>query len=100
MEGAMSILLNSIKSLNDDIQRMNRELSGYQYSISVLAQQVSSLKTLVQELNDYILGIEINQNLLYQQLLSLKEYVENFQATSFDGTLTWKIKNFQEKRSM
>jgi len=42
--------------------------------------------------------IEINQNVLYQQLLSLKEDIEDSKTTSFDGTLTWKITNFQEKR--
>jgi hypothetical protein len=79
---------------------MNGELGGYQNCISVVAQQLPLLKTLAQEINDRIPGIEINQKLLYQEYLSLKERVEDVQAASFDGTLTWKIANFLEKRSI
>ncbi|CAF4955358.1 unnamed protein product, partial [Rotaria sp. Silwood1] len=98
IQGIISNLLNSTKVRNNDIQRINRELNSHQYDISVMAQQWSSFKTIVQEINDHIYGIEINRNLLYQQFLILKENVEDAQATSFDGTLTWKITNFQEKR--
>ncbi|CAF3987320.1 unnamed protein product [Rotaria sp. Silwood1] len=98
IQGTISNLLNSTKVRNNDIQRINRELNSHQYAISVMAQQWSSFKTIVQEINDHIYGIEINRNLLYQQFLILKENVEDAQATSFDGTLTWKITNFQEKR--
>jgi hypothetical protein len=79
---------------------MNGKLGSYEHSISVITQRWSSLKILAQEINDCISGIEINQNLLHQQLLSSKECFEDAQATSYDGTLTWKITNFQEKRSI
>ncbi|CAF4072759.1 unnamed protein product, partial [Rotaria sp. Silwood2] len=99
IQGTISNLLNSTKIRNDDIQRINRELSSHQYSSSIMAQQRSLFKAIVQEINDHIYGIEINQNLLYQKFLLLKENVEDAQSTSFDGTLTWKITNFQEKRT-
>ncbi|CAF3978944.1 unnamed protein product [Rotaria sordida] len=98
IQGIISNLLNSTKVRNDEIQRINGQLNNHQHSISVMTQQWSSFKTIVQEINDHIYRIEINQNLLYQQFLLLKENVEDAQATSFDGTLTWKIMNFQEKR--
>lgn len=98
IQGAMSTLLNSINVLNDDIQRMNEEIHSDQHPILVLVQQCSLLKILVKAFSDCMSRIEINQNVLYQQLLSLKEDIEDSKTTSFDGTLTWKITNFQEKR--
>ena len=80
---------------------MKRECNDYRNSISVMmSEQLSLLKVLAQEIKDHISQEETNHNLLKQQLLALKERIEDMQATSSDGTLTWKITDFDEKRSI
>jgi chromosome segregation ATPase len=99
IQEAISALLNNTKVLIHNIQRMNRECDSYQYSIADVSQQWSLLEGFAQEINGRISGVEINRNLLRRQLLLLKERVEDAQVKSFDGTLTWKITDFDEKRS-
>jgi hypothetical protein len=79
---------------------MNREFNDYRNSIIFMSEQLSLLKVLAQEIKDHILKEEINHKLLEQQLSALKERIEDMQATSSDGTLTWKITDFDEKRSI
>jgi chromosome segregation ATPase len=96
----INVLLGSIQALNDDTQRHSSESLRTQYSLQILSENLSKLKLSIQETNASIGGFKPNQQILQQDIDSLKEDLEDQQATSYDGTLIWRITDVQKKMGM
>ncbi|CAF4622189.1 unnamed protein product, partial [Rotaria sp. Silwood2] len=89
----LSILVRDTETLTSDEQRLSHEL------LPTLAEELSKVKLSVEESNPFLEGVQHNQDLLNQDLSSLQEKINDLQCVSHDGTLIWKITNFQEKMS-
>jgi len=96
----INVLLGSIQALNDDTQRHSSESLRTQYSLQILSENLSKLKLSIQDTNASIGGFKPNQQILQQDIDSLKEDLEDQQATSYDGTLIWRITDVQKKMGM
>ncbi len=95
----ISILGNGAQTLNEDAQKLNSELHEHEAKLQSLIENTSQVKVAVEEENVLLEGITRNMELLNQDLMSLQERIDDMQYISYDGTLTWKIPNFQEKMS-
>jgi len=96
----INILGNGAEILKDDVQRLNNELPEHETKLQALIENGSQVKVSVEEENAMLEGTMRNLEILHQDLKSLKEKVDDMQFESYDGTLTWRISNFQEKMSM
>jgi chromosome segregation ATPase len=95
----ISILGNGAQTLNEDAQKLNSELHEHEAKLQSLIENTSQVKVAVEEENVLLEGITRNMEMLNQDLMSLQERIDDMQCISYDGTLTWKITNFQEKMS-
>jgi len=95
----ISILGNGAQTLNEDAQRLNSELHEHETKLQSLIENASQVKGAVEEENALLDGITRNLEILNHDLVSLQERIDDIQYISYDGTLTWKIPNFQEKMS-
>jgi hypothetical protein len=95
----LNILTGGIEALNDDGQRLSNESLQSQIKLQALAEDTSKVQISVEESQGFLQGVKHNQDILSQDLTSLKEKITDMQYVSYDGTLVWKITNFQEKMS-
>ncbi len=95
----LNILTGGIEALNDDGQRLSNESLQSQIKLQALAEDTSKVQISVEESQGFLQGLKDNQDILNQDLTSLKEKINDMQYVSYDGTLVWKITNFQEKMS-
>jgi FtsZ-binding cell division protein ZapB len=95
----INVLAGGIQILNEDTQRLSNESIRIQTSIESLTQAFATLKISIQEQSAFLDGIKPNQEILQQDVASLKQRVDDMQYVSYDGTLTWKITNVQQKMS-
>ena len=93
----IDILASGVQTLNEDAQRLSNESIQLQNSIELLTKDFAALKLSIQEHSAFFDGIKPNQEILQQDLSSLKQKIEDLQFISYDGTLTWKISNSNEK---
>jgi chromosome segregation ATPase len=96
----IDVLLGSIQALNDDTQQHSSETLRTQCSLQSLSEDLSKLKIAIQETNTSIESLKPNQQILAQEFASVKQDVEDQQATSYDGTLIWRITDVQKKMGM
>jgi predicted nucleic acid-binding Zn-ribbon protein len=85
--------------LNDDGQRLSNESLQSQLKLQVLSEEATNVKISIEESQGFLQGVKHNQDIVSQDLTSLKEKLDDMQYVSYDGTLVWKITNFQEKMS-
>ena len=95
----INILASGIQTLNDDAERLSSESLRLSTSIEMLNQEVSTLKLGVQEQGAFLDDVKQNQEILQQDIASLKQKIDDMQYVSYDGTLIWRIANFNEKMS-
>jgi chromosome segregation ATPase len=95
----LNILTGGIEALNDDGQRLSNESFQSQIRLQALIEETSKVQISVEESHGFLQGVKHNQDILSQDLTSLKEKINDMQYVSYDGTLVWKITNFQEKMS-
>ena len=95
----INVLAGGFQTLNDDVQRLSNESLRLQNSIESLTQDFSTLKLSVEEQTAFLDGIKPNQEILQQDVASLSQKIGDMQYVSYDGTLIWKITNFNEKMS-
>ena len=95
----INILAGSFQTLNGDVQRLSSESLRLQNAIESLTQDFSTLKLSVEEQNAFLDGTRPNQEILQQDVASLSQKIGDMQYVSYDGTLIWKIVNFNEKMS-
>ncbi|CAF1081960.1 unnamed protein product [Rotaria sordida] len=93
----LNILEGGVETLNNDGQRLANESFQIQTVLLTLTEDLSKVKLSIEESNAFLEGAKQNYDILYQDLLSLKEKINDMQFVSYDGTLVWKITNFQEK---
>ncbi|CAF3876141.1 unnamed protein product, partial [Rotaria sordida] len=79
--------------------RLSNESLQIQVTIPTLTEELSKVKLSIEESNAFLEGVKHNQGILNQDLALLQEKINDFQYVSYDGTLVWKITNFQEKMS-
>jgi hypothetical protein len=60
---------------------------------------LETTKTSIEESNSLLAAINTNMLILQQNLSLLKQTYEDQQVSSYDGTLVWKITQFQDKMS-
>jgi predicted nucleic acid-binding Zn-ribbon protein len=93
----MEHLLGGIQALSDDTQRLNSESHSYQNTLQVFSEDLSKVKVAIQETNSLLDAHKSNQQVLEQNLASLQQQIDDLKNTTYDGTLTWKITNIQQK---
>ncbi|CAF0854510.1 unnamed protein product [Rotaria sordida] len=93
----LNILSGVIETLNNNRERLSSESLQFQVTIPTLTEELSKVKLSIEESNAFLEGVKHNQDILNQDLASLQEKINDFQYVSYDGTLVWKITNFQEK---
>ncbi|CAF4994329.1 unnamed protein product, partial [Rotaria sp. Silwood1] len=93
----LNILVGGIETLTSDEQRLTNESLQIQTTLPTLTEDLSKVKLSNEESNALLEGIKYNQAVLNQDLVSLQEKTNDLQCVSYDGTLVWKIANFQEK---
>ncbi|CAF1094727.1 unnamed protein product [Rotaria sordida] len=93
----ISLLSNGVQTLNDDVVRMNNESVENFESFKTIDEVLPTIKKSIEESNNILDAMNTNLTILHQELSSLKQKYEDKQATSYDGTLIWKISRFQEK---
>jgi hypothetical protein len=93
----MEQLLGGVQALSDDTQRLNSESLLYHNTLQSFAGDMSKLKVAVQETNSLLDAHKSNQQIYEQNLASIQQQIDDLRNTSYDGTLTWKITNIQQK---
>ncbi|CAF4311150.1 unnamed protein product, partial [Rotaria sordida] len=93
----LNILSGVIETLNNDQERLSNESLQIQVTIPTLTEELSKVKLSIEESNAFLEGVKHNQDILNQDLASLQEKIDDLRHVSYDGTLIWKITNFQEK---
>ncbi|CAF3290633.1 unnamed protein product [Rotaria sp. Silwood2] len=93
----LNILVGGIETLTNDTQRLANESLQIQTVLPKLPEDLLDVKSSSEESNAFLEGAKQNHAILYQDLLSLKEKTNDMQFVSYDGTIVWKITNFQEK---
>ncbi|UJR24811.1 hypothetical protein I4U23_006186 [Adineta vaga] len=93
-------LYGSIQVLNDETQNLSSKVKEGQSLVESVAIDLSNLKIAIEETNAFAKALEPNQRILRQNLNSLTEKTENQLATSYDGTLLWRITDVQQKMGM
>jgi TNF receptor-associated factor 2/TNF receptor-associated factor 3 len=93
----MEHLLGGMQALNDDTQRLSSESHVYQDALQSFTEDISKVKLAVQETNSLMDAQKSNQQILEQSIASLQQQIEELRNTSYDGTLTWKISDIQQK---
>ncbi|CAF4202647.1 unnamed protein product, partial [Rotaria sordida] len=93
----LNILVSGIKILTNDEQRLINRSLQIQMTLPTLIEELSKVKLSIKESNAFLKTVEHNQDILNQDLSLAKEKINDFQYVSYDGTLVWKITNFQEK---
>ena len=99
LDEMIRVLSSATNTINDDAQRLDRELGEHQMKLQRLTENVSNVKLGVEEQSALLQGMTRNLEILNQDLLSLQEKIDDMQNVSNDGTFTWKITKFQEKMS-
>jgi uncharacterized coiled-coil DUF342 family protein len=99
IHNTLNILSGGIETLNDDAQRLSNESLQSQIKIQALTEDFLHVKESVEESDIFLEAVKHNQDILNQDLSSLKEKIDDMQYVSYDGSLVWKITNFQEKMS-
>ncbi|CAF3147684.1 unnamed protein product [Rotaria socialis] len=97
LQETINMLANGTAILNEETQQLGTEFLEHQNKRQGLVENTSNVKLAVEE--EQLLNEAITQNLeiLNQNLLSLREKIDDKQCTSYDGSFTWKIKDFREK---
>ncbi|CAF1129396.1 unnamed protein product [Rotaria sordida] len=90
----IDILADGVSTLNEDAQRLSHESVYIRNSTDTLNRDFSALKLSIQEQSIYLDGLKPNQDVLNQDVASLKQKFDDMQFVSYDGTLLWKITNF------
>ncbi|CAF3886979.1 unnamed protein product [Rotaria sp. Silwood1] len=93
----LNILAGAIETLINDEQCLTNESLQMQITLPTLTEELSKVKLSIEGSNSFLEGIKHNQVILNQDLSSLQEKINDLQYVSYDGTLVWKITNFQEK---
>ncbi|CAF3937168.1 unnamed protein product [Rotaria sordida] len=93
----ISILSDGIQTLHDDAQRLSTESICHQNLLNTYNEDLLKLKLSVEEKNAFCNSMKLNHEILQQDLESMKQKFKDLQNVSYDGTLTWKITNVQEK---
>ena len=99
LHGTVNILAGGTELLKDDEQRLKNELEEHERKLGQLIEKSEQLKGAVEEDNVLLEDAMRSLGNLDQDLRSLQEMVNERQYVSHDGTLMWKIANFQEKMS-
>ncbi|CAF1292199.1 unnamed protein product [Rotaria sordida] len=97
ISNATNILLDNIKTLVDELERLTLERDQIHNKLQSFIQETTILKKSIEEENSSIDGINHNQQITEQNLLSMEQKLNNMSLSSYDGTFTWKITNVQEK---
>ncbi|CAF3718911.1 unnamed protein product [Rotaria sp. Silwood1] len=93
----LKILAGAIITLNKDQERLIIESLHIQATLPKLTEEISKFKLSIEESNAFLEGVKHNQDILYQDLASMQEKIDDLRYVSYDGTLVWKITNFNEK---
>ncbi|CAF1329686.1 unnamed protein product [Didymodactylos carnosus] len=94
---ALTTLTRGIQTLSDDSVRLSVESLRHQNLLQVCQSEVNQVKQSIVEQNSYIAGIAPNEAILQQELSSITQKAEDLQSIAYDGILTWKISNINEK---
>ncbi|CAF4339361.1 unnamed protein product, partial [Rotaria sordida] len=93
----LNILVSGIETLTNDEQRLINKLLQIQMTLPTLIEELSKVKLSIEESNVFLKEVKHNQDILNQDLSLVEEKINDFRYVSYDGTLVWKITNFQEK---
>ena len=95
----IAILTDGVKSLSEDVERLDIESTQLQNIVDTLQRDCASINLTIDGQNQQRNEREHQLHLMKRDLAELKEEVNERELTSDDGTLVWKITNFQEKMS-
>ena len=95
----IKLFSNTIHTLNDEFIRLNSEWSHISQSVETTDKVLPTIKTSVEESSSVVDAMRTNLTILRQELSSLQQKYEEKQVISFDGTLIWKITQFNQKMS-
>lgn len=94
LDETMKILANGAATLNEDAQQLNKELPENERTLHELRENTSQVRFSVEEERAPLDRVIRNLEILRQDVILLEEIVRENRRASYDGTLTWKIKNF------
>lgn len=94
-----NLIVDALKTIKDDNQRLNEELSKYEDMSNNSSKLYGQLKLSTDETNSFVEGLKLNIGVLEQDAAALREQVEHREHVSYDGTCIWKITGFREKLS-
>lgn len=92
-------LAETVKSLDNEAQNIYRTVFQQQTQVDELSKNVSQVEEVIQQTQSYFHAQAANQSAFELQLQSLQETVNELRSASYDGTLLWKIDDFQQKTS-
>ena len=92
-------LAETVKSLDNEAQNIYRTVFQQQTQVDELSKNVSQAEQVMQQTHSYSHAQAANQSAFELQLQSLQETVNELRSASYDGTLLWKIDDFQQKTS-
>ncbi|CAF1191901.1 unnamed protein product [Rotaria sp. Silwood1] len=93
----VDILADGVSTLNEDTQRLSHESLHINNAFDALIREFAILKLSIQEQSTYLDGLKPNQDILNQDVASSKQKLDDIQFVSYDGTLLWKITNFNSR---
>ena len=96
----MDILMDGIEALSEDTQRLSVDSLHYQTAVQSVSEEIVKVKAAIEETYSVIDAHKTSQQMLEQSIASLQQQVTDQQNVSYDGTLLWKITNFQQKLGM
>jgi chromosome segregation ATPase len=95
----IDLLSSGTHTLKDELKSLDSESVPQSQSLEMADKLLETTKTSIEESNSLLAAINTNMLILQQNLSLLKQTYEDQQVSSYDGTLVWKITQFQDKMS-
>ncbi|CAF1570730.1 unnamed protein product, partial [Adineta ricciae] len=99
LDEAVGVLVDGMQVLVEHTRDLSMESVRLDNQVENLHEELETLKVSVPEQSIFLSGLKPNQEILAQEVASLKQQIDEFQYTSYDGSLIWKITDVSEKIS-
>ncbi len=96
----ISIISNDVPVTEDNLLRIDNEFRSHQNSVQDHIEEFPSVKESAKENEHCLNRMKAIYDLSGEEIESLKQRLEVGSVISFDGTLTWKISDVEQKISM
>ncbi|CAF1072929.1 unnamed protein product [Adineta ricciae] len=95
----VGVLVDGVQVLVEHTRDLSMESVRIENQVENLHEELETLKVSVPEQSIFLSGLKPNQEILAQEVASLKQHIDEFQYTSYDGSLIWKITDVSKKIS-